>query len=52
MKTPHVDEYHGFVIGSPHRQHWQFAILAGLGIEVVIALVAMLLLMAAMVTMV
>ena len=51
MLTPRIDDSHGFMIGSPHRQHWQFAVLAGLGVEVIIALTAMLLLMAAMVTM-
>ena len=51
MLTPRIDDRHGFMIGSPHRQHWQFAVLAGLGIEVVIALIAMLMLVASMVTM-
>lgn len=50
MKTPYVDERHGFMIGSPHRQHWQFAILAGLGVEVALALASILLMTAALVT--
>lgn len=50
MKTPHVDEYHGFMIGSPHRQHWQFAILAGVAMEVALAVASILLMTAALVT--
>ena len=42
MKTiyPPVDEHTGYQYGSPHRQHWQFALLAGLGAEGVIAVSA------------
>ena len=52
MTTPTIDERHGYMIGSSHRQHWQFALLAGLGIEVALALASILLMTAALVTIV
>ena len=53
MKTtyPIIDERTHFQIGSPHRKHWQFALLAGLGVEAVIAVTALLAMLAVMVTM-
>lgn len=52
MKTlyPPVDEHTGYRFGSSHRQHWQFAILAGVGMEVVIALSAFFAMLIALIT--
>jgi len=53
MKTtyPTIDDHSRFLYGSPHRKHWQFALLAGVAMESVIAVTALFAMLAAMVTM-
>jgi len=53
MKTtyPTIDDHSRFLYGSSHRKHWQFALLAGVAMEVVIAVTALFAMLAAMITM-
>lgn len=53
MKTtyPTIGGHTGFLYGSSHRKHWQFALLAGVAMEVVIAVTALFAMLAAMITM-
>jgi len=52
MKTtyPPIDEHTSYRYGDTHRRHWQFALLAGIGMEVVIAVSAFFAMLLALVT--
>ena len=37
MQAPYIEEYTSHLVGAPKRRHWPLILLAGVGMEAVVA---------------